>query len=285
MGNSKSICKIDEGLFICGVGALGDFDRLRSFGIKCILNAARDDLYRISGVGATDLTALPDHFEVKIIGADDVDDCNLSVHFFEIADFIEYGRRKGGVVVHCAAGISRATTSCTSYLMLKEHWTLEAAFRKIHSVRNIVSPNPGFWRQLCDLQASLQAQGIVLRSLPEDWKPQPQPLKPDEADGKMSASWEETCQVLASLNEQAQTVMPFVTQFLTARLLPNTGKSVASLQKEVEASSLPGVTWSGSSCSDKELMIRVGCVPTLDANSLANLLSALPGVESVNCEQ
>ena len=54
------------------------------------------------------------------------------MHFQEIADFIEAevfvlpdrvsetvleaGRAKGGVVVHCAAGVSRASTSCMAQL-------------------------------------------------------------------------------------------------------------------------------------------------------------------------
>ena len=38
------------------------------------------------------------------------------MHFKEIADFIEEGRKQGGVVVHCAAGVSRASTSCIARL-------------------------------------------------------------------------------------------------------------------------------------------------------------------------
>eukprot|EP00035_Acanthoeca_spectabilis_P005903 m.118639 g.118639 ORF g.118639 m.118639 type:complete len:128 (+) comp13250_c0_seq3:580-963(+) len=41
---------------------------------------------------------------------------DLSPLFAEMADFIQGGRRDGGVVVHCAAGISRASTTCIAYM-------------------------------------------------------------------------------------------------------------------------------------------------------------------------
>merc|ERR1719191_1995846 len=95
--------------------------------------------------GGNNLATIVDNFEVKIIGAEDAEDCNLSVHFTEIADFIEAGRAKGGVVVHCAAGVSRASTSSIAYLMIKEHLALSAAFLRVHTVRECISPNIGFW--------------------------------------------------------------------------------------------------------------------------------------------
>ncbi|CAE7687264.1 mpl1, partial [Symbiodinium sp. CCMP2456] len=114
-------------------GALPSALRLR---IKAILNAAQKNLYEMTatGKGEDDLLQLEKKFEVKIIGADDIEDCNISVHFQEIADFIEAGRKKGGVVIHCAAGVSRASTSCMAYMMIKEHWSLQAAHRRVHAV-------------------------------------------------------------------------------------------------------------------------------------------------------
>ncbi|CAJ1413405.1 unnamed protein product [Effrenium voratum] len=217
MGAGKSIHRIDEGFYICGVDALHDDKYLHQLGIKCILNAAQDRLYslqphhgRQEGI---ELAKLPELFEVKIVGADDCEDCNLSMHFQDIADFIEAGRAKGGVVVHCAAGVSRASTSCMAYLMMKEHWKLEAAHRKIHAVRNIVCPNSGFWRQLRDLEASLEAQGIVLRPLPEDWVPPPQPTRKGEEE-KFGATADETRASLWGLDRDVKSVDSFLTQHL-----------------------------------------------------------------------
>eukprot|EP00913_Durusdinium_trenchii_P011595 g10889.t1 len=142
MGAGKSVHRIDEGFFICGVDALSDVKYLKTLGIQCILNAAQEDLYKHApgprrGAAANLMVELPQNFDVRIIGAEDSSDCNLSLHFQEIADFIEAGRAKGGVVVHCAAGISRASTSCMAYMMMKEHWSLDAAFRKVHAVRRL----------------------------------------------------------------------------------------------------------------------------------------------------
>ncbi|CAE8647406.1 unnamed protein product, partial [Polarella glacialis] len=236
MGNS--IHKIDEGLFICGVAALSDFNRLRRLGIKCVLNAARSDLYAGLAGGGAALQDLPNHFEVKIIGADDNEECNLSVHFQVIADFIEAGRKKGGVVVHCAAGISRASTSCIAYQLIKERWDLEAAFTRIHTVRHIVCPNAGFWRQLCDLQASLIAQGIVSRKLPAGWTPPQQPENSEERHMGGRAP-ETTSEVLKELDWQAGKVASFVTHFLTARLDPVDGLGPEVLISQVRQISVP----------------------------------------------
>ena len=68
---------------------------------------------------------------------------------------IEEGRLAGGVIVHCQGGRSRAATGVLSYLLLKEHLSLEAAFRKVHRCRGLIHPNPGFWRQLRELEAEL----------------------------------------------------------------------------------------------------------------------------------
>eukprot|EP00439_Symbiodinium_sp_Y106_P080731 s663_g19.t1 len=158
--------------------------------IKAILNAAQKNLYEMTatGKGEDDLLELEKKFEVKIIGADDIEDCNISVHFQEIADFIEAGRKKGGVVIHCAAGVSRASTSCMAYMMIKEHWSLQAAHRRVHAVRSIIHSNSGFWRQLNDLQASLIASGVTLRELPSDYVPPEQPLRPGEEARTMTVN-------------------------------------------------------------------------------------------------
>merc|ERR1712066_570188 len=101
------------------------------------------------------------------MGTDDVESQDLSVHFDEMADYIEEGRKNGGVVVHCAAGISRASTTSIAYMMLKEGLTVDAGFTKIHHVRNFIHPNRGFWRQLRDLEAVLTGRGVELRELQE----------------------------------------------------------------------------------------------------------------------
>merc|ERR1712232_516403 len=92
-----------------------------------------------------------------------------------VVDFIDEGRKRGGVVVHCAAGVSRATTSTCAYLMAKEGLDLNSAYSKVFACRNVVKPNAGFWRQLQDFEEALKAQGRTLIAK----EPDAAPVQPD----------------------------------------------------------------------------------------------------------
>jgi protein-tyrosine phosphatase len=54
----------------------------------------------------------------------------------------------GGVLVHCAAGVSRSTSVVLAYLMTRKGMSLADALQFVRKVRPIVSPNPGFLDQL-----------------------------------------------------------------------------------------------------------------------------------------
>lgn len=257
MGNT--IDKVDDGLYICGVIALDDFGRLDALGIKCILNAASMDLYKHLKHNSGE--ELVRRYEVKALEAMDSEDCNLSVHFEEAADFIERGIRKGGVVVHCAAGISRATSSLCAYLMLKRRLSADAAFAMVHSRRSVVNPNPGFWRQLRDLEAVLTAFG--------------EPLVPMQPERLTQA----TLEAIASLDRRANSKGSFVTHYLTARV---------TLQTTDDATSLPsvrGCVWVELvPDGESQVLVRAKCVPSMDGRALESLLRALPGVAEAVAE-
>ena len=69
--------------------------------------------------------------------------------FFDVAfRFIEEGRKEGCVLVHCNAGISRASTFVIGYLMKTEGKTFLQAFEHVKSKRPSTWPNPGFKVQL-----------------------------------------------------------------------------------------------------------------------------------------
>merc|ERR1711924_279230 len=87
---------------------------------------------------------------------------DMSTYFHSAADFIDEGRRQGGVVVHCAVGVSRAPTCVISYLMIKHQFSLKAAFLQVFEARPCIAPNPGFWYQLWELETSLLALGAPL---------------------------------------------------------------------------------------------------------------------------
>ncbi|CAK9018027.1 unnamed protein product [Durusdinium trenchii] len=262
-------------------------------GIQCILNAAQEDLYKHApgprrGAAANLMVELPQNFDVRIIGAEDSSDCNLSLHFQEIADFIEAGRAKGGVVVHCAAGISRASTSCMAYMMMKEHWSLDAAFRKVHAVRNIVHPNDGFWRQLRDLEASLKASGVELRSLPEDWCPPEQPSRPEDEKGEVrnfSSSRSETMEMLASLEQDITTTRSFITHFLTARIVPKAGVKAQEVQQALLKLESPGVRVEECDVQSPEaVLLRAGLVHSMTHSAFLKLLEGVHGVQGAEVE-
>jgi len=128
--------EIVPGLYLGGVAAARDKYNLRRLGITNILTVAEiDPIY-------------PEEFNYKVVRIDDHADQDLGVFFDECIDFIEEGRSKGGVLVHCAAGISRSATVVISYIMTVEKWGMEEAFAFVRSKRSIICPNSGFRDQL-----------------------------------------------------------------------------------------------------------------------------------------
>ena len=73
----------------------------------------------------------------------------IATHFAPVADFIEAARSAGGTVfVHCGAGISRAPTVTTAYMMRKLGLPAADALKMVRAARPCVRPNVGFAEQL-----------------------------------------------------------------------------------------------------------------------------------------
>ena len=66
----------------------------------------------------------------------------------EVADMIKEGVEKGGILVHCMAGVSRSATCVIAYLMREHKHSLRSALELVRSKRPIVCPNYGFHKQL-----------------------------------------------------------------------------------------------------------------------------------------
>eukprot|EP00038_Savillea_parva_P024580 m.44431 g.44431 ORF g.44431 m.44431 type:complete len:335 (-) comp6522_c0_seq1:149-1153(-) len=167
-----SVSRVDTGLFVAGVEALEDVDKLRDLGITHVLNVAQEELYSRSyrtvspDDEATSLSqVLRANFTVKVMNTHDHSTQDLSPFFEDMSSFIAAGRAAGGVVVHCAAGVSRATTATVAYLVLREKLSVNAAFAKVYHVRPQACPNEGFWIQLRNLETTLIEQGVTLRDL------------------------------------------------------------------------------------------------------------------------
>jgi len=87
---------------------------------------------------------------------DDEDQASaLKAHFDNAAQFIDTERKRGGVVVHCAAGISRSSTCVLYYLMKFEKMRLLDAFAHTLSRRKVIWPNKGFMARLIECEAAL----------------------------------------------------------------------------------------------------------------------------------
>ncbi|KAK9836847.1 hypothetical protein WJX74_009374 [Apatococcus lobatus] len=65
--------------------------------------------------------------------------------------FIETGRKAGGVLVHCQAGVSRSATVAATYLMCSQRICLQEALDIMRKARPCICPNTGFQAQLKSL--------------------------------------------------------------------------------------------------------------------------------------
>ncbi|WAQ94046.1 DUS19-like protein [Mya arenaria] len=97
-------------------------------------------------------SAVPNFFPetityLKLEVLDLIDEPVLNL-FDNVFKFIDEGRDKGCVLIHCNAGVSRASTFVIAYLMRTENMTLYQAFKYVKSKREKIQPNAGFLEQL-----------------------------------------------------------------------------------------------------------------------------------------
>lgn len=85
-----------------------------------------------------------------------IEDNFVDVHkyFDEINKIIHNRTKKGSVLVHCYAGVSRSATFVIAYLIKELQMTLETAYSYVSFVRK-VQPNPHFMLQLMKYEKEL----------------------------------------------------------------------------------------------------------------------------------
>jgi len=136
-----------------GVLYLGDMtaamekNKLKREGVKTVLTVAvglRIYYNPISGI------------QHHVYPAFDIETFDLSKYFENTYEAIENGLKKGGVLVHCAAGISRSATIIIAYLMKKNKWTYQETYNFVKRKRSVISPNSGFVRQLKNYEKKLK---------------------------------------------------------------------------------------------------------------------------------
>lgn len=92
----------------------------------------------------------PGFFEYKVINIGDYEFENIKNYFKSTYEYIDevINNKKGKVLVHCAAGISRSASIVCSYLIKSKQINYEEAMKIIWQGRIIAEPNRSFVKQL-----------------------------------------------------------------------------------------------------------------------------------------
>eukprot|EP01089_Gocevia_fonbrunei_P012981 TRINITY_DN3207_c0_g1_i1.p1 TRINITY_DN3207_c0_g1~~TRINITY_DN3207_c0_g1_i1.p1 ORF type:complete len:292 (-),score=45.56 TRINITY_DN3207_c0_g1_i1:46-921(-) len=135
---------LEDFLYLSGWPAATYKAGLDSLEIKNIVNCTPDD------------PPYPSEYTYLHINIDDYASQNITIHFEKAIEFIREVRNKNEkVLVHCHAGISRSATIVIAYLMTEHKWTLKQTYGHVKTHRKIISPNPGFIRQLSEYELKL----------------------------------------------------------------------------------------------------------------------------------
>jgi len=110
---------------------------LEKYGVTHILNLSKYCQNHFSGSITYRNVQCDDYIHVKV--------CPMFPDSFK---FIDEGRAKGCVFIHCSAGVSRAATFTIAYLMKTEGMPFNEAFDYVKSKRPRICPNEGFMAQL-----------------------------------------------------------------------------------------------------------------------------------------
>lgn len=100
----------------------------------------------------------PESFSYFRIEIEDNEDEEIKSHFYKVFSFIEKSLNVGGrVLVHCNAGVSRAGTMVTAYVMKSKGSSLKDALKFVRSKRqnNPTIPNDGFMKELKKFEKQL----------------------------------------------------------------------------------------------------------------------------------
>ena len=109
----REISVIRPGIYLSGADAAADWQNLKSRQISHVLNVGGSRIQSIQKSGGTLKCYHPDKFTYKVV--DGLEDnyqnaAKAKSVFGECIDFIEQGKRSGGVLVHCRYGVSRSST-------------------------------------------------------------------------------------------------------------------------------------------------------------------------------
>ena len=122
--------------------------------MACAKNEHLIDALNIRAIINVCATSFPNAFEHDPsfsyfnIFENDVPSTNLRQYFDATFKFIEKHVKDCGVLIHCAAGISRSTTILIAYLMKKQDLSFNDALKFAQTMHPNTDPNFGFLIQL-----------------------------------------------------------------------------------------------------------------------------------------
>ena len=96
------------------------------------------------------------------LNCDDTPAYDMRTHFHDVNHMVNEEReKKGKVLIHCIAGVSRSASLVLAYLVGVEKMTLFDAHTLVKRERPIIRPNPGFWGQLVELEKEVLGTNTV----------------------------------------------------------------------------------------------------------------------------
>lgn len=137
-GDGDQIDFITDDLAVASLGAASDLPTLVRHGIRAVVDASnRDGNPRYPGIC---------YHEVRIADPDE----RLPEFLQGVVAFIDDARRRGPVLLHCVAGVSRSPALAICYLHERHGLSLPAALQHVRSRRVQADPNPLFLRLIQD---------------------------------------------------------------------------------------------------------------------------------------
>lgn len=122
------------------------------------------------------------HVPLSDYGDDDISTIKSS-KLVKCLDFMDTAKQeKGRILVHCSKGVNRSPTIAIAYLMVREKWSLERAYKHVTGARTQALPHEKYFDQLQLLEKQILGKisytreqagpslQQILRDLRSEWK-------------------------------------------------------------------------------------------------------------------
>ncbi|KAK0644139.1 protein-tyrosine phosphatase-like protein [Cercophora newfieldiana] len=137
-------CIVPDLLYLGPVSATSNSAFIERQGINHVLSVGKSPASRIEGI------------TYHRLGLTDEEGSSIAEPVDKACEIIDaVAAAKGKVLVHCSAAISRSPSIVAAYLMKRRGLTLRESLTVLVGARAVVSPNPGFLRQLSELEKEI----------------------------------------------------------------------------------------------------------------------------------